>query len=166
MARKSSRRAFIHSAAAVSAVVGAGELRAVSAQPTGPTGRIRGFDHVALPMANTDATVAFYKALGCDVNETPNAVSVYFGENMVNFQRASRWQDKSFTNRAPAAVPPCGDLCFVWEGSAQSLKDLLDRAAAKIEVGPVPRAGGRRKTGSSVYVRDPDGNLLQFMIYA
>jgi catechol 2,3-dioxygenase-like lactoylglutathione lyase family enzyme len=117
-------------------------------------------------MANTDATVAFYKALGCDVNETPNAVSVYFGDNMVNFQRASRWQDKSFTNRAPAAVPPCGDLCFVWEGSAQSLKELLDRAAAKIEVGPVPRAGGRRKTGSSVYVRDPDGNLLEFMIYA
>ena len=54
----------------------------------------------------------------------------------------------------------------MWEGSAESLKDLLDRAAAKIETGPVPREGGRRKTGSSVYVRDPDGNLLEFMIYA
>jgi len=42
---------------------------------------------------------------------------------------------------------------------------MLDRAGAKIEVGPVPRAGGRRKIGSSVYVRDPDGNLLEFMIY-
>jgi hypothetical protein len=66
----------------------AGEVGGVPAQPTQPRGRIRGFDHVALPMANADATVAFYKALGCDVNETPNAVSVYFGDNMVNFQRA------------------------------------------------------------------------------
>ena len=69
------------------------------------------------------------------------------------------------TTRAPAAVPPCGDLCFVWEGSADSLKDLLHHAAVKVELGPVPREGGRRKTGSSVYVRDPDGNLLEFMIY-
>jgi catechol 2,3-dioxygenase-like lactoylglutathione lyase family enzyme len=43
---------------------------------------------------------------------------------------------------------------------------MLDRAAAKIELGPVPREGGRQKTGTSVYVRDPDGNLLEFMIYS
>jgi catechol 2,3-dioxygenase-like lactoylglutathione lyase family enzyme len=57
-------------------------------------------------------------------------------------------------------------LCFVWDGSATSLKMVLDRVGARIEVGPVDRAGGRQKTGSSVYVRDPDGNLLEFMIYA
>jgi catechol 2,3-dioxygenase-like lactoylglutathione lyase family enzyme len=163
MMRKSSRRTFMQSAVAAGGVIGMSEVGTGSAQPTG---RIRGFDHVALPMANTDAMVAFYKALGCDVRETPTACSVYFGDNMVNFHRPARWQDKSFTNRAPAAVPPCGDLCFVWEGSAQSLKELLDRAGAKIEIGPAPREGGRRKTGSSVYVRDPDGNLLEFMIYA
>jgi catechol 2,3-dioxygenase-like lactoylglutathione lyase family enzyme len=117
-------------------------------------------------MQNTDAIVAFYKALGCDVNESANACSVYFGDNMINFQRPTRWQDKAFTNRAPAAVPPCGDLCFVWEGTAEAVKAMLDRAGAKVEVGPVAREGGRRKTGSSVYVRDPYGNLLEFMIYS
>jgi catechol 2,3-dioxygenase-like lactoylglutathione lyase family enzyme len=162
MARKSSRRRFMQSVVATGGAIGMSNVTTASAQPTG---RIRGFDHVALPMANTDAMIAFYKALGCEVKEGPAACSVYFGDNMVNFHRPARWQDKTFTNRAPAAVPPCGDLCFVWEGSAQSLKDLLDRAAAKIETGPVPREGGRRKTGSSVYVRDPDGNLLEFMIY-
>jgi catechol 2,3-dioxygenase-like lactoylglutathione lyase family enzyme len=162
MARKSSRRRFMQSVVVAGGAIGMSDATTASAQPTG---RIRGFDHVALPMANTDAMIAFYKALGCDVKESPTACSVYFGDNMVNFHRPARWQDKTFTNRAPAAVPPCGDLCFVWEGSAQSLKDLLDRAAAKIETGPVPREGGRRKTGSSVYVRDPDGNLLEFMIY-
>jgi catechol 2,3-dioxygenase-like lactoylglutathione lyase family enzyme len=162
MARKPSRRRFMQSVVAAGGAIGMSDATTASAQPAG---RIRGFDHVALPMANTDAMLAFYKALGCDVKEGPAACSVYFGDNMVNFHRPVRWQDKTFTNRAPAAVPPCGDLCFVWEGSAQSLKDLLDRAAAKIETGPVPREGGRRKTGSSVYVRDPDGNLLEFMIY-
>jgi catechol 2,3-dioxygenase-like lactoylglutathione lyase family enzyme len=165
MADKSSRRRFIRGVAAASAAVGAvgGGVSALSAQQTG---RIRGFDHVALPMGNTEAMLAFYRALGCDVIERADNCSVYFGDNMVNFHRPARWQDKTFTNRAPAAVPPCGDLCFVWEGTAESVKAMLDRAGAKIEVGPAPRQGGRRKTGSSVYVRDPDGNLLEFMIYS
>jgi hypothetical protein len=59
-------------------------------------------------MRNTDAMVAFYKALGCDVKETAIACSVYFGDNMINFQRPARWQDRAFTNRAPAAVPSGG----------------------------------------------------------
>jgi catechol 2,3-dioxygenase-like lactoylglutathione lyase family enzyme len=163
MSRKSSRRRFIRSVAAAGAAFGAAGVGAPSAQQAG---RVRGFDHVALPMANTDAMLAFYKALGFGISERATAISVHVGDNMINFHRPARWQDKTFTNRAPAAVPPCGDLCFVWEGTADSLKATLDRAAAKIELGPVPREGGRRKTGSSVYVRDPDGNLLEFMIYA
>jgi len=117
-------------------------------------------------MQNTDAMLAFYRSLGFEIRENPNLVSVYVGSQMINFHRPTLWQNTSFTLRAPAAKPPCGDLCFVWEGTAASLKTMLERANAKIEVGPVDRAGGRQKTGSSVYVRDPDGNLLEFMIYA
>jgi catechol 2,3-dioxygenase-like lactoylglutathione lyase family enzyme len=163
MSRKSSRRRFIRNVAATGATLGAVGVGSPSAQQMG---RVHGFDHVALPMANTDAMLTFYKALGFDIAESAAAISVYVGDNMINFHRPMRWQDKTFTNRAPAAVPPCGDLCFVWEGTAESLKATLGRAAAKIELGPAPRQGGRRKTGSSVYVRDPDGNLLEFMIYA
>ncbi len=163
MQDKLSRRGFMRGVAAASAAVGAAaSVNSLSAQQTG---RVRGFDHVALPMENTNSMIAFYRALGCDVTEGTNACSVYFGDNMINFHRTARWQDKAFTLRAPAARPPCGDLCFVWEGTAESVKAMLDRAGAKIEVGPVAREGGRRKTGSSVYVRDPDGNLLEFMIY-
>jgi catechol 2,3-dioxygenase-like lactoylglutathione lyase family enzyme len=45
------------------------------------------------------------------------------------------------------------------------LRARLDRAGTAIEEGPVPRDGGRQAEGSSVYARDPDGNLLEFMIY-
>jgi catechol 2,3-dioxygenase-like lactoylglutathione lyase family enzyme len=129
------------------------------------TGEIRGFDHVSLPMQNTEAMVAFYRSLGLQVAEHPHAVSVYLGDQMINFHRPATWQRERFALRAPAAQPPCGDLCFVWDGSPESLNALLDEAGANIIEGLVARPGGRRAVASSVYVRDPDGNLLEFMIY-
>ena len=129
-------------------------------------GAIRGFDHVALPMLNTDAMLAFYRGLGLQVSENAQACSVYVGTQMINFHRPATWQRETFTLRAPAAKPPCGDLCFVWEGTPEALKAMLDRANAKVVEGPVPRQGGRRAPGSSVYVRDPDGNLLEFISYS
>jgi catechol 2,3-dioxygenase-like lactoylglutathione lyase family enzyme len=128
-------------------------------------GRIRGFDHVSLPMQHVDAMVAFYRSLGLHVAERPGVVSVYLGDQMINLHRPEVWRDARFALRAPAATPPCGDLCFVWDGSAESLHARLDGAGAEIEEGPVERHGGRRASASSVYVRDPDGNLLEFMIY-
>jgi catechol 2,3-dioxygenase-like lactoylglutathione lyase family enzyme len=129
-------------------------------------GAVRGFDHVSLPMQDTDAMVAFYRSLGLDVAEHPHVVSVYAGDQMINLHRPETWHRKDFTLRAPAATPPCGDLCFVWEGSRESLHTTLEQAGAEIEEGPVERQGGRRAVVSSVYVRDPDGNLLEFMIYS
>jgi catechol 2,3-dioxygenase-like lactoylglutathione lyase family enzyme len=117
-------------------------------------------------MQNTDAMLAFYRGLGLQISENATACSVYIGSQMINFHRPATWQRETFTLRAPAAKPPCGDLCFVWDGTAESLKAMLDRGGAKIIEGPVARQGGRQKTASSVYVRDPDGNLLEFMIYA
>ncbi len=160
MTQTSSRRRFVKTIVTTAAAASASGVRAQQA------GSVRGFDHVALPMQNTEAMVTFYRGLGFQTNETATAVSVYVGDQMINFHRPTRWQDATFTLRAPAARPPCGDLCFVWDGTAASLKARLDRAGAKLVEGPVDRQGGRRKTGSSMYVRDPDGNLLEFMIYS
>src|SRR5262249_3401146 len=142
---------------------GAGTSIGVGAQQAG---KVSGFDHVALPMQNTDAMVAFYRSLGFEVRENASVVSMYVGSQMINFHRPTLWQNASFTLRARAAKPPCGDLCFVWDGTAAALKAMLERANAKIETGPVDRSGGRQKTGTSVYTRDPDGNLLEFITYA
>jgi catechol 2,3-dioxygenase-like lactoylglutathione lyase family enzyme len=117
-------------------------------------------------MRDPDAMAAFYRALGMPVAETPHLLQVYVGEQMINFHRPPVWQRQSFTLRAPAALPPCGDLCFVWDGSPSSLRERLDNAGAKIIEGPVEREGGRQATGTSVYLRDPDGNLLEFIIYS
>ena len=121
-------------------------------------------DHVALPLLDTDAMIAFYRSLGLTVDESPFLVQVHLGEQMINFHQPALWQG-DFSLRAPAAVPPCGDLCFVWPGSADALSEVLARSGAGIVEGPVERVGGRGGVASSVYVRDPDGNLLEFMIY-
>jgi catechol 2,3-dioxygenase-like lactoylglutathione lyase family enzyme len=152
-----SRRKFLAGGMAAAAVTRSGAKQ---------TSGIRGYDHVALPMQNTDAMIAFYRGLGLEVRENANAISVYVGDQMINFHRPALWRSGTFTLRAPAATPPCGDLCFVWEGTPPALKAMLDKAGAKVEEGPVARQGGRKKAASSVYVRDPDGNLLEFMIYS
>jgi catechol 2,3-dioxygenase-like lactoylglutathione lyase family enzyme len=134
------------------------------APATTTDGSIRGFDHVALPMQNTEAMVSFYQTLGLEVRASQYLVQVYIGNQMLNFHRPELWQ-RDFSLRAPAATPPCGDICLVWDGTADSLTRLLDRSAIPVEAGPVEREGGRRAVASSVYVRDPDGNLVEFMRY-
>ena len=129
---------------------------------------IRSFDHVAIPIQNTDAMLAFYRALGFTVKERDQFYSVHFGDNKINFHGPERWQSGKFILRGPTAVPGCGDFCFVWDGSVESLKTMLNQAGAKIIEGPIQRQGGRnngRASGTSFYFRDPDSNLLEFMIY-
>jgi catechol 2,3-dioxygenase-like lactoylglutathione lyase family enzyme len=159
-----SRRQLLGAFATASVVAAEGQVGPALAQAPN-AGAIKGFDHVALPMQNTEAMLAFYRGLGLPVVENAQACSVYIGDKMINFHRPVLWQRESFSLRAPAAKPPCGDLCFVWDGTPASLKAMLDQAGAKIEEGPVSRQGGRRRASSSVYTRDPDGNLLEFMIY-
>ena len=136
---------------------------------------LRAFDHVAMPTNDPEALIAFYKRLGFTiVNEEEwrsgkaRAFSIAFGDNKINVHPPAVWQNPDFTLRGPAAVPGCGDFCFVWDGGVEAASRLLTGAGADIITGPVPRDGGRglgRTTGTSLYTRDPDGNLLELICY-
>ncbi len=157
------RRTFIKQVIGVGAAASAGV--SVSAQESG---QIAGFDHVAVPMRNTDAMVAFYRRLGFSVREGGRISSVHMAQHKINFHRPSLWERSAFELRASAAEPPCGDFCFVWSGDIPSLHARLDAAGADIIVGPVERQGGADggdATGTSFYFRDPDKNLLEFIVY-
>jgi catechol 2,3-dioxygenase-like lactoylglutathione lyase family enzyme len=136
---------------------------------------ISGFDHVAIPTAKPEAMLLFYRALGFSApspeewraRDVP-FFSIQFGENKINVHAPRLWQDGAFTLRGPTAEPGCGDFCFVWSGTLAELKAALQRAGASIEDGPVERVGGRnagRAKGTSIYTRDPDHNLLEFIVY-
>ena len=67
---------------------------------------------------------------------------------------------------AKRPVPPGGsDLCFEWSGPIDQAVQHLKKCDIPIEVGPVKRFGARGD-GISVYFRDPDGSLLEFISYA
>ena len=60
--------------------------------------------------------------------------------------------------------PGNSDLCFEWDGPIGGAVEYLKRWAVPIEEGPVA-ASGAKGQGTSVYFRDPDGSLLEFMSY-
>ena len=137
---------------------------------------VTGFDHVAIPTDRPEEMLRFYRALGFTaptpeewVASRVSAFSIQFGENKINVHGPALWKNPSFTLRGKPAAPGCGDFCFVWAGSLDSLREKLQEAGASIEEGPVERIGGRhagRATGTSLYTRDPDSNLLEFIVYA
>ena len=82
------------------AVAGGASRLAAQGEP------IRSFDHVAVPMRNTDAMVRFYRALGFTVNAGAQVCSVHFGDQKINFHQPALWQREGFTLRAPAGPGP------------------------------------------------------------
>ena len=94
--------------------------------------------------------------------------SLQFGDNKINVHAPNLWSNTSFTLRGRSAQPGCGDFCFVWSGALADLHEKLRQAGAAIEEGPVERVGGRSAgtaRGLSIYTRDPDENLLEFIVY-
>ena len=136
---------------------------------------VSGFDHVAIPTTRPEELIGFYRALGFSVPGVEEwrksgvpFFAIHFGEHKINVHAPGLFEQPGFTLRGPEALPGCGDFCFVWGGSLASLRALLDEAGAEIVEGPVQRRGGRdggRARGTSVYTRDPDENLLEFIVY-
>jgi catechol 2,3-dioxygenase-like lactoylglutathione lyase family enzyme len=60
--------------------------------------------------------------------------------------------------------PGNSDLCFVWTGPIEEAVSHLAGQEVEIELGPIDRFGARGQ-GTSVYFRDPDGSLLEFISY-
>ena len=138
------RRRFIKRVAALVPGVSIAGLCCGTRRPQAqPADTVRGFDHVAVPMQNSDAMVRFYRHLGFTVRSGTRICSVHFGDHKIHFHRPTLWQSEAFTLRASAAKPPCGDFCFVWGGSPDTLRARLDRAGVEIVEGPVERQGGR-----------------------
>jgi catechol 2,3-dioxygenase-like lactoylglutathione lyase family enzyme len=60
--------------------------------------------------------------------------------------------------------PGTSDLCFEWPGPIEEALEHLRVHAVELEAGPVERTGARGR-GLSLYFRDPDGSLLEFISY-
>ena len=121
-------------------------------------------DHCVIAVSDRERSDAFYRdVLGADLIETPNGIRHYrFGDNQLNVHGPGL--DPSPVAREPVR-PGNSDLCFEWGGPIEGAVEHLESHGVEIEVGPSER-GGARGRGISVYFRDPDGTLLEFISYA
>ena len=126
-------------------------------------------DHIAMPTANAERLIEFYKRLGFSINDEDewrageaNAFSIQVGDSKINVHP----EGYTASLRGPTAVPGCADICFVWDGAADECEEMLKKAGVEIISGPGPRRGAlKHRNAVSLYARDPDENLLEWMIY-
>src|SRR5215207_5956728 len=120
--------------------------------------QIEGLDHLVLTVADVGRTRDFYeRVLGMEpvvFGEGRHALA--FGAQKINLHEAGR----EFEPKAAAPTPGSADLCFWTQTQLDGVIEHLQEAEIVVEQGPVRRTGA---TGpiTSVYFRDPDGNLLE-----
>ncbi|MFI9559856.1 VOC family protein [Nonomuraea endophytica] len=124
--------------------------------------RIERLDHLVLTVADIDRTIAFYTGvLGMEpVEFGAGRRALRFGPHKINLHAAGHEIDPK------AARPTAGsaDLCLVSAVPIEEVIAHLGASGVAIEVGPAPRTGALGQM-TSVYFRDPDGNLIEVSTY-
>ena len=118
-------------------------------------------DHLVLTCDDVTATVDWYKrVLGFEARETSGRWALRFGQQTINLHQKGREIE-------PHALRPTsgsGDLCFITEAPIdQWLEHLLIEGVVIVD-GPLARSGSLGPM-QSVYLRDPDGNLVEISRY-
>jgi catechol 2,3-dioxygenase-like lactoylglutathione lyase family enzyme len=118
---------------------------------------IRALDHLVLTVADIDRSCAFYEALGMRrVAFAGGRVALAFGGRKINLHRAGA----ELEPKAARPTPGSADLCFLVAGPIAEIQAALAAKGLAVIEGPVRRTGARRPL-MSLYLRDPDGNLVE-----
>ena len=119
-------------------------------------------DHIVLTTRDKDACIRFYAGvLGMKLESfSENRLALHFGSQKINLHE---W-GKEFTPRAHVAVPGSLDLCFIASTSLENVIEKLQASNIRIIEGPVKKTGAKGPM-RSVYVRDPDLNLVEISVY-
>lgn len=128
---------------------------------------VRGFDHLAITVADVDRTLAFYRdVLGGEVLYRDRfedgafpIVTVVIGANRINVHPSPPRADLVAERPTPGSV----DLCFRWDGPIDAALALLEEHGLPCVEGPAFRLAADGSKGTSVYTRDPDGNLIELL---
>jgi catechol 2,3-dioxygenase-like lactoylglutathione lyase family enzyme len=125
--------------------------------------RIDRLDHLVLTVTDIDAAIWFYtRVLGMEaVTFGAGRRALAFGTSKINLHEAGR----EFEPKAAHPAPGSADLCLIVTVPLDEVLADLDRHGVPVEEGPVERTGA---TGpiTSVYVRDPDRNLIELGVYS
>ena len=121
------------------------------------------FDHCVIAVSDWERSNAFYRdVVGAELIDRGHGNWSYrLGTVQLNVHGPGASPDP--VARVPVR-PGNSDLCLVWDGTTEQAVEHLQRHGIAVEQGPVAR-NGARGLGTSVYFRDPDGALLEFIAY-
>ncbi len=124
---------------------------------------IVGLDHVVIKVSDGTRAAVFYRdVLGATVDELPfGRLRFRIGGVAIHVHPPG-----SSPFPLPRHVPRPGsaDVCFVWDGTAQEAAAHLRARGVEPILEDAPRSGAAGQ-GTSVYLRDPDGALLELISY-
>ncbi len=124
--------------------------------------KIERVDHFVLTVARIDETCEFYRhVLGMEVVVFgDNRKALTFGAQKINLHEAGN----EFEPKALAPTAGSGDFCLITNEPIEAVIDHMKACGIKIEEGPISRTGA---TGAitSVYIKDPDENLIEISNY-
>ena len=119
-------------------------------------------DHLVLTVADIDRTCAFYcEKLGFEITTFgTDRKALTFGAQKFNLHQLG----KEFEPKAACPTTGSADLCLITTTPISDVVSQLELASVLIEEGPVARTGA---TGPimSIYIRDPDQNLIEISTY-
>jgi catechol 2,3-dioxygenase-like lactoylglutathione lyase family enzyme len=119
--------------------------------------RIASLDHLVLTVADVAVTAAFYERLGLEREVFEGGrIALHFGHQKLNLHQAGA----EIEPHALEPTPGSADLCFLIDGPLSAVEEHLRAQGLDIELGPVERSGAETKL-RSLYLRDPDGNLVE-----
>jgi len=119
-------------------------------------------DHIVLTTRDKEGCIRFYtEILGMKLEKfSENRLALKFGEQKINLHEWGR----EFEPRAHVAAPGTLDLCFIAAVPLAKVIQRLNEKKIPILEGPVAKTGAMGPM-QSVYVRDPDLNLVEISVY-
>ncbi|MDX8162541.1 VOC family protein [Acinetobacter pittii] len=120
--------------------------------------KISHLDHLVLTVSNIESTCHFYQTvLGFEIiTFKDDRKALKFGNQKINLHQ----QGNEFEPKALQPTPGSADLCFISDTPISEVVAHLNQLNIQIEEGPIERTGAMHPI-LSVYIRDPDQNLIE-----